>query len=157
MKERIWKKVWGILIPLWWKTEAFEDFEYIEMCHEVRVSKSKNSGSRSTTVYPVRLVQKSKKKRESYEPQDPLKSRRSAESLSRVLKIPIEDNSLGFKLQREHQEVDSNIREMLREYDVKVDKPEMPQSLKKRTQEGYDSDGEKCTLLNDSVYEIKGH
>ena len=127
------------------------------MCHEVRVSKSKNSGSRSTTVYPVRLVQKSKKKRESYEPQDPLKSRRSAESLSRVLKIPIEDTSLGFKLQREHQEVDSNIREMLREYDVKVDKPEMPQSLKKRTQEGYDSDGEKCTLLNDSVYETKGH
>ena len=146
-REKAWKKYWGILIPLWWKTEKLDDFKHIEICHETRVSSSKNGGSRRTTVFPVRLVQDSNHKKDICEPQNLLKARELSESLSRFFRLPIEDTSLGIKLQREHDEVDSNIREMLKKYDVKVEKPDRPKSLDGRTQEGYNSDGEKCTII----------
>ena len=146
-REKIWKKYWGIIIPFWQSTEDLEDFKHIEICDEVRVSRSKNGGSRRTTVYPVRLRQNSKNKREICEHKNLLKSRALSESLSRFFQIPIEDTSLGIKLERDHDEVDNNIREMLKKYDVKVDKPEVPKSLENRNQEGYNSDGEKCTIV----------
>jgi hypothetical protein len=137
---------WGILFPLYSKTEALPEVQSIEMTVEVRVSKNSDGASSRTTVYPVRLIQGSDKTTIN-EPLDLLAARALSENLSRFLNVPITDSSLGVKLFREVDELDASVSEMMKKYDETVPKPEVPQSLQGKVHEDYNHDCEKGTRV----------
>lgn len=146
-REKYFRKYRGVLFPLWRATEPLDDYDYIDVSHEVRVSNNSKGGSKRTDVYPVKLAKDSNNKKLIAEPQNLLKSRKFSESLSRFFHLPIEDTSMGPKLKRDPDEVDASIGDMLRKYDVTVEKPERPIKSKDNIQEGYNSEGEKSTLI----------
>jgi hypothetical protein len=118
-------KWWGLLVPFKSTTFPVDKVKVVTITSEVRTSHSSKGGSRSYTVYPVRLVGPSKPLVVE-EPRDSDKARRRAEEVAKFLDLGIEDSSSGKKIVREAGTLDESLRDRYRREGRPRERPAEP-------------------------------
>ena len=142
------KRISGVLFPIKTRSENFPNVQAIELKTKVEANKDSDGHTQYTTYYIPYLLDGDNNEIEVIRCNNLLDARNAAEKLSRLFEVILRDTSLGMKIERDHDELEHNIREMMLKYEVKVSKPEAPLELKNKISESYGPDCNECTIVN---------
>ncbi len=124
-RSRTVTRWWGLLVPFKSETFPVEKVKAVTISREVRTSHSSKGGSRSYTVYPVRLAGAAKPV-DVEESRDYEKARHRAEEVAKFLEVGLEDSSTGEKVVREAGTLDESLRDRYRREERPRERPEVP-------------------------------
>ncbi len=120
-------KWWGLLIPMYSKSDSLEGVNHVSITSETRRSSSKH-GSRTYTVYPVRL-QGGGKKIDIEEPRETNEARARGEALAKFLQVELHDRSSGELVQRAADELDLSLRDLAKRRGEVAELPQQPTTM----------------------------
>lgn len=142
------KRISGVIIPFPAIIESFSNINRVELKTKVERNKDSDGHTSYTTYFVAYLIDEVDKEIEAVKSRNLLESRRSAEKLSRLFKVVLIDWSLGIKIERDHDELEHNIKELMKKYDVVVERPDFPEELKAKISNGYSQDGNQCSIIS---------
>jgi len=146
--------IYGIFFPL--KSETTKLAKCSKIHLEIKSEKSKNSDGHTTytTYYPVYMKAKKQGSKEIVKTKNLLTSRKASEELAKLFKVKLIDTSLGEVIERNHNELDDNIKTRLVNQKQKVTRPTPPISFERKVKEITNKYGEPATQVSFG-YELK--
>ncbi len=122
---------WGVLVPFHSQELALDGYDQVTIQCETRRSSSSKGGSRTYTVYPVRL-EGAKPRIDLGEPREYEAARAAGEQVAKFLRLRLADMSTGRPSVREAAELDESLRDRIRRTNRVVMIPPPPGETKTR-------------------------
>ena len=110
--SRTYRQWYGLLTLTKETTGSLDEFDEITIDREVRTRSSKR-GSRTYTVYPIRLTG-APKKLDIEASQDQSAARKEAEQVAKALGLPLADRTGSKKIVRDADHLDESLRQRRR-------------------------------------------